>query len=253
MKADIRACHIIALIIYLMVTLCGCLATNNVSKSDKIGSDNFARTLGNASSNTTYDRTNMTPLEKNNNTNIGNGNETGKNSSGIAVSVTEQITDTSGKDPEEAPLPIPLMVASPAVAVGIFIFICIAYKWHTAQLDAQARKLAEQVTSGQSPSPCIPCSPCHNTQRLLLPSQSAASTSLYHSDSDLMGARRKSLRTPSPVLLLPPGLGNHRGSSWSALSDQEVVNHSPRRHSTFLLWNPILHCYITQSILLSWA
>lgn len=242
MKADISACHIsyITLIIYLTVTLCGCLATNNVNKGDKMDSNNFASTLGNSSSNITYNLTNVTPLESNKTTtNIRNGNGTDKNSSGTVVSVTEQITDMSGKDPDEAPLPIPLMVASPAVAVGIFIFICIAYKWHTTQLDAQARKLAEQVTSGrtsgQTPSPCIPCSPCHNTQRLLLPSQSAASTSPYHSDSDLMGARRKSLRTPSPVLLLPPGLGNHRGSSWSALSDQEVVNHSPRRHSTFLL------------------
>lgn len=158
---------------------------------------------------------------------IQNGNISGLNESEVNVTATEKRIATTTRSPYERKLPLPIMIASPAVAVGIIIFICVAYKAHTIQLNAQAKDLALQIAAEQCSSPCMPCSPYNNTQELLQPS---------HSDSDLLGARRKSLRTPSPTLLAPPpGLGSHRGSTWSALSDQEIVSHSPRRHSTFLL------------------
>ncbi|KAH3864212.1 hypothetical protein DPMN_027228 [Dreissena polymorpha] len=136
------------------------------------------------------------------------------------------------------PLPLPIMIASPAMAVGIFIFICIAYKLHKAQLDEQAKQVAIRFAAGACPSPCVPCSPCRTTQRLLSPPSPM--------DMDLSShfPRRKSLRTTTPppsMLLAPPprASGSSRGSrcsNLSALSDFEVINHaSPRRHSTFLL------------------
>ena len=147
----------------------------------------------------------------------------------------ENKTESELDHSDGTKLPSTILITSPAVAVGIFIFICIAYKWHTVQLDSQAKELAAQMGSAHFPSPCIPCSPCHNSHRLLPPSDSININSSCLSESDLPGTRRKSLRTPSPILLSPPRLGSHRGSSWSALSDQEVISHSPRRHSTFLL------------------
>ncbi|KAL4230280.1 hypothetical protein ACF0H5_010665 [Mactra antiquata] len=156
--------------------------------------------------------------------------------------VTQRHAAAPHKTPDEG-LPIPIMVASPAVAVCIIVFICVAYKLHTKQLDEQAKQLAIQVAAGtvQCPSPILPSSPSHTSQRLLpqCTVQSSSLQVLYHSESDFNGPRRKSLRTPSPTsqILLTPNMGirDKRGSSWSALSDNEIVNHSPRRHSTFLL------------------
>jgi hypothetical protein len=157
------------------------------------------------------------------------------NFSGYNISGKGKTKDSGLNYSDDTPLPATILIASPAVAVGIFLFICLAYKWHTVQLDSQAKELAAQVGYGHCPSDCIPCSPCHNSQRLLPPSDSITMNSPCLSENELHGTRRKSLRTPSPVLLSPPNLANHRGSSWSALSDQEVISHSPRRHSTFLL------------------
>jgi hypothetical protein len=152
------------------------------------------------------------------------------------TTVTGTEKQTASKRSDDEPLPIPIMVASPAVAVSVFIFICVAYKWHAFQLDAQAKELAAQLGAVECPSPCIPCSPCRNTRRLLPPSQPMQSSYPSHSDSDLLGARGKNSQSLSPMLLSPPrGSGSHRGSSWSAFSDHEVINNSPRRHSTLLL------------------
>lgn len=118
-------------------------------------------------------------------------------------------------------LPLPILIASPVAAVSIVLLICIAYKWHSIQLDEQAKKLAIERTANQ----CHSSSPCRTTQRLVPPGRARA-------DSDLSGGRRKSLRTPTP----PPNISRSRASLWSA--DQEVLTHvhaSPRRHSTFIL------------------
>lgn len=167
--------------------------------------------------------------------NIGQNLEKNLSTSNDNAAVVDESRDFTTIAPSRNnELPIPIMIASPAVAVAIVIFICLAYRWHTHQLDAQAKELALQLAVN-CPSPCMPCSPCHTTQRLLPPNPTMNTSSPSHSDTDLLGARRKSLRSASPTLLAPPGLGNKRGSSWSALSDQEIVSHSPRRHSTFLL------------------
>ncbi|XP_053400865.1 uncharacterized protein LOC128557495 [Mercenaria mercenaria] len=233
MKVDIAACRFfcVMFVCYLMAELCEGLGEKklNTSETRHLNIHNVTLNMLNLPLN--MNKTNMTHTSKD----IRYGNGTVKNMNEGNFTVTEKLTDNVPNKPDETPLPIPVMVASPAVAVGIFIFICVAYKWHTVQLDAQAKELAVHITSGECPGPCIPCSPCNNTQILLPLSHSVNTTSQFHSDSDLCGARRKSLRTPSPILLAPPGLGNHGGSSWSALSDQEVISHSPRRHSTFLL------------------
>ena len=139
-------------------------------------------------------------------------------------------------------LPLPIMIASPAVAVAIVIFICVTYKWHAMQLDQQAKNLALRVAAGACapPSTWLPCSPCRPSQRLLTPNSPSSDFEFPRSPS-CSSTRKKSMRTPTPPLLLTPPphvLGGKRGSrssNWSAISDQEVVNSSPRRHSTFLL------------------
>ena len=126
----------------------------------------------------------------------------------------------------DSELPLPILIASPVAAISIVILICIAYKWHSVQLDEQAKKLAIERAADQCPSPCDPCSPCRTTQRLVPSGQARA-------DGEVTGGRRKSLRTPTP----PPSVSrSSRASLWSA--DQEVLTHvhsSPRRHSTFIL------------------
>ncbi|KAK3597445.1 hypothetical protein CHS0354_041858 [Potamilus streckersoni] len=118
-------------------------------------------------------------------------------------------------------LPIPIIIASPVAAVSIVIFVCVAYKWHTIQLDQKAKEIVAHLAEIHSEEPLC------NVPKIHVPMQSRGS------DSELYGQRRKSLlRTPTP----PPGLGSKRGSSWSALADQEIVHSaSPRRHSTFIL------------------
>lgn len=170
-------------------------------------------------------------------------NSSGENHTNVSFNMRQKENTTISEGnftrnihttPSRSDLPLPIIIASPAVAIGIVIFICVAYKWHTHQLDTQAKELAEQMAAN-CPSPCMPCSPCHNTHRLLPPSPSISPVSPSHSDADLIGTRRKSMLSSSPSTLSPPGFGNKRGSSWSALSDQELLSHSPRRHSTFLL------------------
>ncbi|KAL3879093.1 hypothetical protein ACJMK2_031407 [Sinanodonta woodiana] len=119
-------------------------------------------------------------------------------------------------------LPIPIIIASPVAAVSIIIFVCVAYKWHTIQLDQKAKEIVAHLAEMHSEEPL-----CSNVPKIHVPVQSRGS------DPDLNGQRRKGLlRTPTP----PPSLGGKRGSSWSALADQEIVHSaSPRRHSTFIL------------------
>ena len=160
----------------------------------------------------------------------GNVSQTGDN---VNVSVHNEdniltnTSNTSGLTSAEphSELPLPILIASPVAALSIVILICIAYKWHSVQLDEQAKKLAIEKAVGQcNDSPCHPCSPCRATHRLVPPGQARA-------ESDMTGTRRKSLRTPTP------SISRSRGSLWSA--DQEVLTHvhaSPRRHSTFILW-----------------
>ena len=145
----------------------------------------------------------------------------GHNSTATSKIVLQTINSRSEED-----LPIALIIASPAVAVCVFIFICITYKVHSKQLDEQSKKLSAEIEIGSS-SPRIPSSPCRSTaQRLVVPGHAI-------SETDLIGQRRKSLRTPTPP---PPGLSSKRGSCLSALSDQEILARaSPRRHSTFIL------------------
>lgn len=218
------------LTVCLIATLYESLLAEDANKFDKTTSNvqNITSKIVTYSNKT---QTHMTDIPNT----IQAANTTGLNESEVNVTATEKRIATTTRAPMERKLPIPIMIASPAVAVGIVIFICVAYKAHTMQLNAQAKDLALQVAAEQCSSPCMPCSPSQNTQTLLPPSHSMNSNSPSHSNSDLLGARRKSLRTPSPTLLAPPDLGSHRGSTWSALSDQEIVSHSPRRHSTFLL------------------
>lgn len=131
-------------------------------------------------------------------------------------------TGWTTEDPRSE-LPLPILIASPVAALSIVLLICIAYKWHSIQLDEQAKKFAIERAADQSDAPA---SPCRATQRLVPPGHARAECDLN------AGGKRKSLLTPTP----PPSISRSRASLWSA--DQEVLTHvhaSPRRHSTFIL------------------
>ena len=130
-------------------------------------------------------------------------------------------------------LPLAMIVAGPAAAVGIMIFLCATYYWHTVQLDRQAKRLSitlfvtpdEKTPDGEASVPSRP-------QRLV-PSKSK--TFLNADFGGAYNQRRKSTLS-APTLMPPTASMGKRGSSWSALADQEIVNLSaPRRHSTFIL------------------
>jgi hypothetical protein len=222
-------CHVF-LLCYLLITVCLCFGEKVEHTADRKNADILNVTLSepNVLFGTTAAKE---PLLI---------NDTLKTNTSLNKVNTKELTGTEKQTASELTnkdlMPIPIMVASPAVAIAIFIFICVAYKWHTIELDAEAKEFAAQLGSVHCPSPCIPCSPHRYTQRLLPPSSQMQSSYLYHSDSDLLGARRNLLHTPPQIFLSPPrGLDNFKASSLSALSDQEVINQSSRRHSTFLL------------------
>ena len=131
-------------------------------------------------------------------------------------------------------LPLGMIIAGPAAAVGIMIFLCATYYWHTVQLDRQAKRLSitlfvtpdDKTKDSDAPAPSRP-------QRLV-PSKSK--TFLNAEFSGGYNQRRKSTLS-APTTLMPPSASmGKRGSSWSALADQEIINLSaPRRHSTFIL------------------
>ena len=139
---------------------------------------------------------------------------------------TSKNTGWTTEDPRSE-LPLPILIASPVAALSIVLLICIAYKWHSIQLDDQAKKLAIERAADQSAVPMVA-----TAQRLVSPGHAKAERDLA------AGGKRKSLRTPTPT----SSISRSRASLWSA--DQEVLTHhhahagahaSPRRHSTFIL------------------
>ena len=233
MEQSVIKVYFLMLIIFILAN-CQCLQAETKYKTEGKNSHIHNITHNKIVTPTDNNLHDLTSLKNNDTARKTNENDSINPINETEVTGTER--QTSSKNSEDEPLPIPIMVASPAVAVGVFVFICVAYKWHATQLDAKAKEMASNLETVECPSPCVPCSPCRKTQRLLPPSHSIHLTHPSHSDSDLFGAMRKNSRTPSPILLSPPrGFGSHRGSSWSALSDQDVICHSPSRHSTVLL------------------
>lgn len=169
-----------------------------------------------------------------------NENKNLENKNGTANLGTDSVNNTYFTPPHSRGQSLTITVASLAVAIAIAIFIVVAYKFHVLQLDAKRKEFAEQLKGCTYPSPCLSCSPRRSDSqnaKLLRISQSQSEPDHVTS---LTSGRRKSLRTPTPPLLSPPtSLGSKRGSrcsTWSSLSDQDVLGtSSPRRHSTFIL------------------
>ena len=137
---------------------------------------------------------------------------------------TSKNTGWTTEDPRSE-LPLPMLIASPVAALSIVLLICVAYKWHSIQLDEQAKKLAIARAADQSEIPMVP-----TAQRLVPPGHAKAECDL----TAATGGTRKHLRTPTPT----SSISRSRASLWSA--DHDVLTHhhvhaSPRRHSTFIL------------------
>lgn len=166
----------------------------------------------------------------------------------IVQSVTRKTNDEMENFPPEPKkeLPMAMIIAGPAAAVSIFLFLVIAYYFHNLQLNKKVKRLS--ITLYVTPDPSTESSNCdsNNIQarpHKLVPAPSPSpvpfgSRSHSRDSTDIFsngGARRKSIMPP-PTLGVP-NMGK-RGSNWSAMADQEILNLSaPRRHSTFILWH----------------
>ncbi|ESO98005.1 hypothetical protein LOTGIDRAFT_239141 [Lottia gigantea] len=157
------------------------------------------------------------------------------NYSSLNVSNTNIVVDDVHK-PLSAPLqpgvtkefPLALVVASPVVAVSILIFFCIAYYWHSSQLDKRAQMLAIQQAADAE---------CGLGQRSPEPERN-----VIHLDEGLpgnghpgggTGSGRKHRGRPGRRISSPTNTGAKRGST---VTDKDILTHyAARRHSTFFI------------------
>jgi hypothetical protein len=121
-------------------------------------------------------------------------------------SINDYVHQSGGDPPTE--LPLPFIIACASVAVFILVFATAAYCCHAAQLDARARQLAIELAICELPEISI-------EEEIVTRGQKG---------------RRMSVRTPTL-----PARGSKRGSTFSSLTDQEVLALAPRRQSTFIL------------------
>ena len=156
-------------------------------------------------------------------------NDTLNEETGEINSSKEYLTFTPKKE-----LPLGMIIAGPAAAVGIMIFLCATYYWHTVQLDRQAKRLSITLFVTPDDKTKDIDAPAPSRSQRLVPSKSK--TFMNAEFSGGYNQRRKSTLS-APTTLMPPSASmGKRGSSWSALADQEIINLSaPRRHSTFIL------------------
>ena len=105
-----------------------------------------------------------------------------------------------------------MIIAGPAAAVGIMILLCATYYWHTVQAKRLSITLFvtpdEKTTDGKAPAPS-------RSQRLV-PSKSKTSL-----DADFGVAYKHPVGAFSDA---SHSLYGKKGSSWSALADQEIVD-----------------------------
>lgn len=130
-------------------------------------------------------------------------------------------------------LPLAIIIAGPAATFSICIFLCIAFYFHNLQLNNRAKTLSFTLhIKPDVSSESTICTSSTSTQVQLLPQTSNARGL---SRDEILSQKRKSALT-APTLPVPPTVQQKRGSSWSALADQEIVSiPAPRKHSTFLL------------------
>ena len=101
--------------------------------------------------------------------------------------------------------PLPLIVASSVAAVSILIFFCVAYYWHSYQLDKRAQELAIQRAAEDVEAQIQPRRRTRHGRKKHIPRQ---------------------LDLPSPTVNGP--------KKSSVVSDQEVLTHfASRRQSIF--------------------
>ena len=132
--------------------------------------------------------------------------------------------------PPRRELPLAMIIAGPVAAISILLFLCVTYYWHTVQLDKQAKRLS--ITLFVRPDNKENDGDARASTQKLVPIKSKH---FRESDLNMHSQRRKSTLSV-PTLVPPSAAMGKRGSSWSALADQEIINLSaPRRHSTFIL------------------
>lgn len=210
-------------------------AQNNGDRLDDVFYNDGLNTTNATTENVVYKLDNITNQE----------NVTVKLLEILKVRRTTESTETFPPEPKKE-LPMAMIIAGPAAAISIFLFLCIAYYFHNLQLNKKVKRLS--ITLYVTPDPSTESSNCdsnngHARTHRLVPAPSPSPVpfggeSRHHSrESDIFNGfssqRRKSIMPP-PTLGVPNM--NKRGSNWSALADQEILNLSaPRRHSTFIL------------------
>ena len=161
-----------------------------------------------------------------------------KSNNGANRTMKDTDKNSNFHNQRERELPMAMIIAGPAAAVGIALFLCILYYWHTRQLDSKARQLSislyispdESSDSNDSIKQPMNAHVSRSPRSTLPPPLSAPAPSI----PPLAQRRKSTLSVPS--LGIPGNLHHKRGSSWSAIADQEIINISaPRRHSTFIL------------------
>ena len=228
---------IVVVLAILLVTSPGLSATGNMSQSEEEKENMPTKSMASNSAGTLLktfpDKTNDSYVELVYNvTTVSNNRTTGDNGTTKGVQdMTDSSLDYLNYTPKRE-LPMAMIIAGPVAAVSIMLFLCASYYWHTVQLDRQAKQLS--ITLFVTPD-------CKDTNgdlpvrpQKLVPSKSKHLRE--NSDFNLYSQRRKSTLSVPTSLVPPPLAMGKRGSSWSALADQEILNLSaPRRHSTFIL------------------
>ena len=213
----------------------GLSATRNVSQSveetDYISNKSISLNSTETFLKTVTDKYNNTKVDLANNvTEISDNHKTGDNDTTKAIQYTANSSVDYLSFTSKRELPMAMIIAGPVAAVSIMLFLCVSYYWHTVQLDNQAKRLSITLyvtPDGKEKNGDLPVRP-----QKLVPSKSKH---FRDPDFNMYSQRRKSTLSV-PTLVPPSAVMGKRGSSWSALADQEIINLSaPRRHSTFIL------------------
>lgn len=111
------------------------------------------------------------------------------NSSEADASRNRNITENLTEHIKEDLLPVPIMIAAPTVIVFIFIFLCVAYKFHSIQLDKQSKDIQS-----------VPCSSCNEAQSLISPQLPSSFEHQCQPESDMCREGADNQMTQSQIV-----------------------------------------------------
>ncbi|KAK6168379.1 hypothetical protein SNE40_020929 [Patella caerulea] len=155
-------------------------------------------------------------------TNISNYSIFNGSSDNHVIEIPRPITAPLG--PENAKeFPLALVVASAVVAVSIVIFFCIAYYWHSSQLDKRAQMLAiQQVADAE----CGLATRSPERERPMI--EESPGNGHPGGGGIAAGRKNRGRRVSSPT--------NSGGKRGSTVTDKDILTHyAARRHSTFFI------------------